>query len=221
MIITVTKDWRSFASAAEAREVLAAGVIKSNLTWRSGIEEKKLKLEIGVDQGDPSVLKVAVQEDPDNYPADDLAQAKAIIENRINSSGLAETVVRLDQTKGRIEVQLPGVRSQAEAERLLKSTGRLNFRLDGKIVMYGDDLEEAKADFDPQTGAPVINLRFGRAGAKLFEQITTVHVCEILAMYLVEYMLMAPKIAEPIPNGEPQIRMGSGRRSRTPKIMPS
>ncbi|NLW60050.1 MAG: protein translocase subunit SecD [Firmicutes bacterium] len=199
-----------FASAAEAREVLAAGVIKSNLTWRSGIEEKKLKLEIGVDQGDPSVLKVAVQEDPDNFPADALAQAKAIIENRINSSGLAETVVRLDQTKGRIEVQLPGVRSQAEAERLLKSTGRLNFRLDGKIVMYGDDLEEAKADFDPQTGAPVINLRFGRAGAKLFEQITTEHVGEILAIYLDEEMLMAPKIAEPIPNGEPQIRMGSG-----------
>src|SRR5690606_33065407 len=188
----------------------AAGVIKSNLTWRSGIEEKKLKLEIGVDQGDPSVLKVVVQEDPDNFPADALAQAKAIIENRINSSGLAETVVRLDQTKGRIEVQLPGVRSQAEAERLLKSTGRLNFRLNDKIVMYGTDLEEAQAGFSQDTGTPVINLRFGRAGARLFEQITTENVNEILAIYLDEEMLMAPIISEPIPNGNAQISMGSG-----------
>lgn len=199
-----------FASAAEAQEVMAAGVIKSTLTWRSGVEEKKLKLNVGVDHEDPSVLTVAVQEDPDNFPKDALYQAKVIIENRINSSGLSETVVRLDQTKGRIEVQLPGVRSQAEAERLLKSTGRLNFRLDDKIVMYGTDLEEAQAGYSQQTGAPVINLRFGREGAKLFEQITTENVNKVLAIYLDEEMLMAPVISEPIPNGNAQISMGAG-----------
>ncbi|MBA2133028.1 protein translocase subunit SecD [Capillibacterium thermochitinicola] len=199
-----------FASAAEAQKVLAAGVIKTNLTWRSGIEEKKLKLNVGVDQADPTVIRVAVQEDPANFPADALYQAKVIIENRINSSGLSETVVRLDQTKGRIEVQLPGIRSQEEAERLIKSTGRLNFRLDGKIVMYGSDLEEAQAGFSQETGAPVINLRFGKEGARLFEKITSEHVNEVLAIYLDEEMLMAPIISEPIPNGQAQISMGRG-----------
>ncbi|NLM37246.1 MAG: protein translocase subunit SecD [Firmicutes bacterium] len=199
-----------FASAAEAQQVLVAGVIKTNLTWRSGIEEKKLKLNVGVDQADPTVLRVAVQEDPATFPADALYQVKVIIENRINASGLAETVVRLDQAKGRIEVQLPGVRSQEEAERLIKSTGRLNFRLDDKIVLYGNDLEAAEAGFSQQTGAPVINLRFGKEGARRFEQITREHVNEILAIYLDEELLMAPYIAEPIPNGEAQITMGSG-----------
>lgn len=199
-----------FASAAEAREVLAAGVIKKNLTWRSGVEEKKLLLDVAVAKDDPTVLTVAVQEDPANFPEDALYEAKVIIENRINSSGLSETVVRLDKAKGRIEVQLPGIRSQAEAERLLKSTGRLNFRLNDQIVMYGDDLKEAKANYNPETGAPVIELTFGRAGAKLFEEITTEHVNEILAIYLDEEMLMAPIISEPIPNGQALVTMGPG-----------
>ena len=133
-----------------------------------------------------------------------------IIENRINSTGLSETVVRLDQNKNRIEVQLPGVKSQEEAERLIKSTGRLNFRLNDRIVMFGADLEEAQAQFDSQSGAPVIQLRFGKVGAKLFEQITTDHVNEILAIYLDEELLMAPVISEPIPNGNAQINLGGG-----------
>jgi preprotein translocase subunit SecD len=199
-----------FASAEEANRVLKAGTIKEKLTWRSGIEEKKLKVNTAVSAADPSVLEVRVQEDPANFPEDALYQAKVIIENRINSSGLSETVVRLDQSKGRIEVQLPGVRSQEEAERLLKSTGRLNFRLDGKIVMYGNDLEEAQAAFHPQTGTPVINLKFGKTGAKKFGEITTEHVNEILAIYLDEEQLMAPVISEPIPNGDAQITMGTG-----------
>lgn len=199
-----------FASAAEANRVLKAGTIKENLTWRSGIEEKKLKVNTTVSAADPSVLEVLVQEDPANFPEDALYQAKVIIENRINSSGLSETLVRLDQNKGRIEVQLPGVRSQEEAERLIKSTGRLNFRLDGKIVMYGNDLVKAEAGRHPQTGAPVIDISFGKTGAKMFEQITTEHVNEILAIYIDEEELMAPVISEPILNGDAQITMGSG-----------
>lgn len=200
-----------FASADEAKQVVTADVIKDKLTWRSGVEEKKLKVDIAVSTVDPSVVEVKVQEDPANFPADALYQAKVIIENRINSSGLSETVVRLDQTKQRIEVQMPGIRSQAEAERLLKSTGRLNFRLNNdKIVMYGTDLEDAQAGYHPQNNTPVINLSFGKSGAKLFEQITTENVNAILGIYLDEEQLMAPIISEPIPNGNAQINMGSG-----------
>lgn len=197
-----------FASAEEADRVLKAGKIKESLKWRAGIEEKKLKVDAKVSAGDPTVLEVLVQEDPASFPKDALEQAKVIIENRINASGLSETVVRLDQNKGRIEVQLPGIRSQEEAERLLKSTGRLNFRLDGKIVMYGNDLKEAKADRDPQTGQPVILLTFGKDGAKTFAEITSAHKGEILAIYLDEDELMAPVIQDAIPDGEAVITLG-------------
>nr|WP_231133282.1 protein translocase subunit SecD [Capillibacterium thermochitinicola] len=76
--------------------------------------------------------------------------------------------------------------------------------------MYGSDLEEAQAGFSQETGAPVINLRFGKEGARLFEKITSEHVNEVLAIYLDEEMLMAPIISEPIPNGQAQISMGRG-----------
>jgi preprotein translocase subunit SecD len=76
--------------------------------------------------------------------------------------------------------------------------------------MYGTDLEEAKAGHHPQNNTPVINLRFGKAGARLFEQITTENVNKVLAIYLDEEPLMTPIISEPIPNGSAQINMGSG-----------
>lgn len=199
-----------FASPDEAERVLRARVIKDRLTWKAGIEEKKLKLRTEVSPSDPTSLRVNIEEDPANFPEDALYQAKVIIANRINSTGLSETVVRLDQNKNRIEVQLPGVKSQEEAERLIKSTGRLNFRLNDRIVMFGTDLEDAQAQFNSTQGVPVINLRFGKVGAKLFEQITTENVDEILAIYLDEEKLMAPIISEPIPNGNAQINLGSG-----------
>ncbi len=199
-----------FASQEDAERVLRAKVIKDKLTWRAGIEEKKLLLKAELSPTEPGNLRVAIEEDPANFPADALYQAKVIIENRINATGLAETVVRLDQNKNRIEVQLPGIKSQEEAERLIKSTGRLNFRLNDRIVMFGTDLEDAQAMFDSERGVPAIQLRFGKVGAKLFEQITTEHVNEILAIYLDEDLLMAPVISEPIPNGNAQITLGSG-----------
>ncbi len=199
-----------FDSQEDAERVLRSKVIKEKLTWRSGIEEKKLKVNPEVSLTEPGIIKVRVEEDPSNFPADALYQAKVIIANRINSTGLSETVVRLDKSKDRIEVQLPGIKSQEEAERLIKSTGRLNFRLDGKIVMFGTDLEDAQAGFSSNEGTAVIHLRFGKAGAKQFEKITTEHVGEILAIYLDEEELMAPVISEPIPSGDAQISLGSG-----------
>ncbi|NLW56600.1 MAG: protein translocase subunit SecD [Firmicutes bacterium] len=199
-----------FASQDEAERVLRAKVIKDRLTWRAGVEEKNLLLRTELSPAEPTVLRVKIEDDPANFPSDALYQAKVIIENRINSTGLSETVVRLDQNKNRIEVQLPGVKSQEEAEKLIKTTGRLNFRLDDRVVMFGTDLEDAQAQFDSQSGVPVIQLRFGKVGAKLFEQITTEHEGEVLAIYLDEELLMAPVISEPIPNGNAQINLGAG-----------
>ena len=107
-------------------------------------------------------------------------QAKVIISNRVNASGLAETDVRYDEKNGRIQVQLPGVQSQEEADQLIRSTGRLNFRLNGRIVMFGSDLKDAMAQFDPSQGAPVIQFEFGRLGAKQFADITSENVGNVL-----------------------------------------
>lgn len=200
----------TFKSAEDANRVLRSGVIKREFDWKSGIESKKLLLKVRTVAENPQVLQVYVSEDPANFPTDALYQAKVIISNRVNASGLAETDVRYDEKNGRIQVQLPGVQSQEEADQLIRSTGRLNFRLNGKIVMFGSDLKDAMAQYDPAQGAPIIQFEFGRLGAKQFADITSENVGNVLAMYLDEELLMEPVINEPITGGKGVITLGRG-----------
>ena len=199
-----------FASREEAERVLRAGVIRPDMTWRSGAEEKKLQLRAEVSMERPEALKIYVSEDPKNFPKDALEQAKIIIQNRIDASGLTEPAVWLDDVNQRLQIQLPGITTQEEAERLIRTTGRLNFRLGNRIVMFGNDLTDARAGIDQREGVPVIHFKFGRVGARQFEEITRDHVGEILAIYLDEELLMEPMIREPIPGGEGQITLGRG-----------
>ncbi|HHU82927.1 MAG TPA: protein translocase subunit SecD [Firmicutes bacterium] len=199
-----------FDNREEVERVLAARVIRPEMTWRSGAEEKRLKVRAEASTEKPEVLRVFFSEDPRNFPKDALAQARIIIENRINASGLSEPAVWLDEANQRLQIQLPGITTQEEAERLIQTTGRLNFRLGNRVVMFGSDLTDARAEIDPREGAPVINFKFGRVGARQFEEITRDHVGEVLAIYLDEELLMEPMIREPIPGGEGRITLGRG-----------
>ena len=95
---------------------------------------------------------------------------------------------------------------------MIRTTGRLNFRLGNRIVMFGSDLTEARAKIGHREGMPVINFKFGKVGARQFEEITRDHVGEVLAIYLDEELLMEPVINEPIPGGEGRITLGRGAR---------
>jgi len=199
-----------FSSEEEMERVLRAGVISKEMTWKYGAEEKKLLVKTAASPENPEVLKVFVSEDPENFPKDALQQARVIIGNRVDASGLTEAAVRLDETNHRLTVQLPGITTQEEAERLIRSTGRLNFRLENRIVMFGTDLIDAKADYDQREGAPVINFTFGRVGAGQFEEITRENKGKVLAIYLDEELLMEPVIREEIPGGKGRITLGYG-----------
>lgn len=199
-----------FTSGEEVERVLAARVIKPEMTWRSGAEEKRLKVRAEASTERPEVLKVFVSEDPANFPKDALAQARIIIERRIDSTGLTEPAVWLDEANQRLQIQLPGITTQEEAERLIQTTGRLNFRLGNRIVMFGSDLVDARPGVDQREGLPVIHFKFGKVGARQFEEITRDNVGKVLAIYLDEELLMEPVINEPIPGGEGQITLGRG-----------
>lgn len=199
-----------FSSKEELERVLRSRVISREMTWKFGAEEKRLLVETAVSPENPEVLRVFVSEDPANFPKDALEQARVIIANRVDASGLTEAAVRLDETNRRLTVQLPGITTQEEAERLIRSTGRLNFRLGNRIVMFGTDLIDARADYDQMEGAPVINFTFGRVGARQFEEITREHKGEVLAIYLDEELLMEPIIRDEIPGGKGRITLGYG-----------
>ena len=128
-----------FDNREEVERVLAARVIRPEMTWRSGAEEKRLKVRAEASTEKPEVLRVFFSEDPRNFPKDALAQARIIIENRINASGLSEPAVWLDEANQRLQIQLPGITAGGSGA-VDQTTGRLNFRLGNRVVMFWVDL---------------------------------------------------------------------------------
>lgn len=156
-----------------------------------------------------NVVELEVLQDAADFPADSLERSLAIINHRINeaSAGMAEADVRLDG-KGRINVQLPGIRTLEEARELIVATGRLTFRINNRIVLDGTDLKDVWVNLNPNEGY-VINFQFKGNGVRQLEKITTENVNKTMAIYLDEEKLMEPMIRQPIPGGEGYISLGS------------
>ncbi|EKE14936.1 MAG: hypothetical protein ACD_12C00236G0002 [uncultured bacterium] len=141
-----------------------------------------------------------------------LDSATEIIERRVNLYGVSEPIVQSAKTSGdyRIIVELPGVSDINQAISLIGQTAQLDFRefkestatslLIPALVntistgVTGKDLESAQADFDPQTGAPVVSFVMTNDGAKKFEQVTKRLINKPLAIFLDEIPISWPTV---------------------------
>jgi len=74
--------------------------------------------------------------------------------------------------------------------------------------MTGSELEDAQAQRDPQFNQAVVKFQLSRAGGRMFQQFTTQHVGDFLAILLDGEVISAPVIREPI-GASGQIDMGS------------
>jgi preprotein translocase subunit SecD len=74
-----------------------------------------------------------------------------------------------------------------------------------RIMVSGDELNDASQGFDSQTNAPVVNIRFNGQGGKKFGKATTDNVNKPFAMILDNVVISAPNINEPILGGQAQI----------------
>ncbi|MCL5676254.1 MAG: protein translocase subunit SecD [Patescibacteria group bacterium] len=131
-----------------------------------------------------------------------LASAANIISRRVNLYGVSEPVVQTARTGQdyRIIVELPGVKNIDQAISLVGQTARLDFRefknatasamivptlentIDTKVT--GKDLQSAQADFDPQSGAPVVSFTMTGDGAVKFAALTKKLLNKPLAIFL-------------------------------------
>ncbi|MBM7644692.1 SecD/SecF fusion protein [Scopulibacillus daqui] len=96
------------------------------------------------------------------------------INKRVDALGVSEPDISI-QNGHRIDVQLPGVKDQAKARKLLSTTANLSFRdVNDKLMLDGSDLEpgKAKVAFD-QMNKPIVTLKlkdankFGKITNKL------------------------------------------------------
>ncbi len=89
-------------------------------------DEPKIRLGLDLKGG----LRIVLEADVPKPTLDDLEKARTVLENRINSLGVAEPLIQI-QGNRRIVVELPGL-SQADQDRALKLIGQravLEFRI--------------------------------------------------------------------------------------------
>ncbi len=145
-----------------------------------------------------------------------------VIERRVNLFGVSEPLVQVEKGRAqtgvgseeRLIVELPGVTDIEQAVALIGATPVLEFKLVKEIEgtttpefvatgLTGRFLKQAVLNFE--TGGisqPIVSLEFNDEGGKLFEEITTTHVGERLAIFLDGAPISVPVINEPITEGK-------------------
>ncbi len=197
-----------------------------SLGWiNSSVSKAPLAFKRGLDlQGGTSItLRANMQGIPSSQRQDALDLARTVIENRVNLYGVSEPVIQTVVTNGdyRIVVELPGVGDQ-QARQLVGTTAQLSFweqatssalqvpqgipvsalgNLFKPTNLTGKDLSSSVVTFDPNTGAPQVQLNFTPIGTKKFADITTRDVGKILAIVLDNQVVEAPRVNQAILNG--------------------
>lgn len=153
-----------------------------------------------------------------------LNSLREVVERRVNVFGVAEPLVQLEKSSAvagtqvdRLLVELPGVTDVAGAVDALGKTPLLEFKLvagedeNGNALftpteLSGRYLKNAELQFgSSQSGRlanePIIVLNFTDEGGKLFEEITSAHIGEVLAIFLDGEPISTPVIQEAIAGG--------------------
>jgi preprotein translocase subunit SecD len=144
--------------------------------------------------------------------AQDLEQAKIVIERRVNALGVAEAVVAIE-AKNRIVVDIPGYTDIEQAKNMIGRIAVLTFKDEaGKVLISGKNLKNATFEYQTVqqggTREPVIALEWDDAGKKIFADATAANVGKTIAIYLDEELLMSPKVNEAIEAGNAVITFG-------------
>jgi preprotein translocase subunit SecD len=188
-----------------------------------GGENRVVETKLGLDL--EGGLRVEYQALPAEGKAPDaaaLSLIRTIIEDRVNSIGVAEPVVTTQGTD-RVVVELPGVSDPQAVRELVGTTGRLDFVPipsgqtppaqntaipQGLPVLFsGDQVSSATIGSD-QTGGRTVDFVLKGAGQTLFADWTAKHVNEYFAIVLDGKVISAPVIEQAIPNGQVQIKAG-------------
>ena len=84
---------------------------------------------------------------------------------------------------------------------------------DGKPRIDGSYITDARQDFDPLKGDPIVGMDMNDDGARIWKQMTGENVGKAIAITLDGSVVSAPAPSEEIPNGSSRITLGNGDRN--------
>ena len=126
-----------------------------------------LKYGLDIDGGVYVVMEAQTDLKGDEL-RDLMEQTRAVIDNRVNQMGVAESSVTIEGEK-RIRVEIPGAENAEEAISAVGKTAQLQFLLaDGSVVLDGSHVKDAQISTDGSYYK--ILLEFDSEGDSLFEE---------------------------------------------------
>ncbi|MDO8687157.1 MAG: protein translocase subunit SecD [Dehalococcoidales bacterium] len=183
---------------------------------------KKLQLGLDLKGGTHLVYQADLtKKDPSQTDAQVMAAIQQTIERRVNAYGVTEPVIQIDVSKGRITVQLPGVKDVDEAIKLIGQVALLEFKeekldvngntewipataigTDGNVKeLTGRYLRpNSIAQINPSTSRPEVTFEWNTEGANLFQQITERNLNKPLGIFLDNQLVSAPTVQGVISN---------------------
>jgi preprotein translocase subunit SecD len=161
-----------------------------------------LSVKQGLDlQGGTHVVMEAVDTPDAQVNEDAMQRVVKVMERRVNELGLTEPIIQR-QGDRRIIIELPGVKDPEGAIALIGKTALLEFKTeDGKTVLTGKDLKDAKAQIT-QGNRNDVGIEFTDEGGKKFGDLTARNVGKHIAITLDGQMLTNPVVQEAIPSGK-------------------
>ena len=149
-----------------------------------------------------------------------LETTMGVIRARLGDKGYSEATVQSIGDDG-IRVEIPDVTDTAFVLELIGEPALLEFTTpDGEVFMTGDAVSSAVpvlSQAPDSMGQYVISFKLNKQGTELFREMTTKYVGQVLYIRLDGEVLLAPRVNEPITNGEGVIS-GVGSKDEATKV---
>lgn len=158
-----------------------------------------------------------------------ISQSIEVLRRRIDANGTTEPNIQ-QQGNDRILIEVPGLQDTTTLKALVGTTAKLEFRfnaapnaepnevealpqsdqpglvsIEKRVIVQGEDLTDAQAAVDGQTGQPVINFKFNIRGGQKFGQATAENIGRQFAIVLDNKVISDPVIRSSIAGGNGQI----------------
>jgi len=194
--------------------VIVLVVIAAVFTALNGIEAGNLKIasvgesmKLGLDiEGGAYVVLEADTDATGEALAKIMDQTQEVIRRRVDALGLTEPNIVIEGTN-RIRVELPGVSDAQDAIKAIGKTAQLQFvKVDGTVILTGDQVKNAELTFDSKTDKPAVALEFNSSGTEAF-RLGTKEVSQmgspnnIMAIVLDDEIISAPSVEGEIAGG--------------------
>jgi preprotein translocase subunit SecD len=169
----------------------------------SAVNPIKNNMKLGLDlKGGVHMVLQGVDSEVGKVTPQSLETAKAVIENRVNKSGLSEPVVQTDVANKRIIVEIANEQDTEKAKAIVGKTAVLTFvGPDGAIVLEGKDIETAGITSQSGQGYEV-SLKLKGDGPKKFADATAKYIQQPITIKLDDLVISSPVVQSTITNGQ-------------------